>query len=348
MQENKKYKEVFSYQSTIGSVEAVEVNAKSGCIFLSSDTLSENINKHKVYVEEINFLTGKVVTYEPQVEGSLLQSIRIDNLTNNVRDIYLRNSINESYPLSNFCLLKDNLLFAYNYELESHHRIINFSKNQQLFNKLPNLFIFNRKKRFLDHYIKLTENDILDIRIIQSNLLSIETSQTHTLVICLYSINDKLELKLQSKYIDPLKYEINENLQFRRTFISKQLRIFNIFNNDIIIENMSGGILSLTINGNSLLTKEIKFDKVSSNINFITQDDYKILVACDSNNLNIYDKKTNKIFYSLISGSSTVIHKSFVPYKNKIGFHQVSSFDDRIIGVVGNMLRIYAFSHNLK
>ena len=53
-------------------------------------------------------------------------------------------------------------------------------------------------------------------------------------------------------------------------------------------------------------------------------------------------------WYALSGGSLSVFPKSFVKFKEYLGFHLLSLTNFSIIVATGNMLRIYAYNHNMK
>lgn len=66
------------------------------------------------------------------------------------------------------------------------------------------------------------------------------------------------------------------------------------------------------------------------------------------NNKNSFSDLLLDFWYLLIGGSSMVVPKSFSKFNGYEGFHLLQLTESFIVGALGNMLRIYSFSHNME
>jgi hypothetical protein len=64
-------------------------------------------------------------------------------------------------------------------------------------------------------------------------------------------------------------------------------------------------------------------------------------------NKNTFGDMMLDFWYLLLGGSSMVVPKSFIKFNEYEGFHLLQLTESIIVGGLGNMLRIYSFSHNM-
>jgi hypothetical protein len=89
--------------------------------------------------------------------------------------------------------------------------------------------------------------------------------------------------------------------------------------------------------------KFIQLDCKNNQINCFIADKFRIVIGFNNNLLSIYSKETGNLYFNLLGGSLTVIPKSFVAKPNFTGFHLIKITRTAIIGVLGNLIRVYSF-----
>ena len=226
----------------------------------------------------------------------------------------------------NYDFIKGNLLYLYNKETDQ--------------NKLYNIRLF--KKSTNAEYRSYIQFDII---------FSINKMENDNNQIGIFGIfKNKLYYKIYSI--------LNINLKLKTEFlIDNNPNIFINYNNILSINktidilNLSNNSISYLLNMNELNTynfekkekKYIQIDCKNNQINCFVADKFRIVIGFNNNLLSIYSKETGNLYFNLLGGSLTVIPKSFVAKPNFNGFHLIKITRTSIIGVLGNLIRVYSF-----
>jgi hypothetical protein len=103
-------------------------------------------------------------------------------------------------------------------------------------------------------------------------------------------------------------------------------------------------------NRNLVLLDPKTLDQVNSifssvSINSLSFNAFSLAVASDANSIHVFDTKTGAEKYVLLGGSLNpkALPKSYVPNPLHPGCSKVLMDEDRLIGVYGNLIRVYHF-----
>ena len=318
----------------------ISYNPEEQCVYLCknfNDPFIVKSNKNDIL--KFNLLKNNVSLLKITMEFNQICKIRnneiIKDNNNNVNCLSFLNKEanipfveNDNFVIVylNYDFIKGNLLYLYNKETDQ--------------NKLYNIRLF--KKSTNAEYRSYIQFDI----IFSINKMENDNNQIGILGI----FKNKLYYKIYSI--------LNINLKLKTEFlIDNNPNIFNFYSNipninkKIDILNLSKNSISYLLNMNELYTynfekKEKKFiqlDCKNNQINCFIADKFRIVIGFNNNLLSIYSKETGNLYFNLLGGSLTVIPKSFVAKPNFTGFHLIKITRTAIIGVLGNLIRVYSF-----
>ena len=318
----------------------ISYNPEELCVYLCknfNDPFVAKLNKNQI----INFNISKNTTkiYKISMEFNQISKIRSnDNLKENNNNFnsltFLDKEVNIPFIENdnfvivylNYDFIKGNLLYLYNKDTEDDK---NKLYNIRFFKKSTNIEYRSYVQFDVIFSINKFKNDI--------GILGIYKKKLYYKIYAIQNIN----LKLKKEFLldgnpNIFNYSINNNPN-----VNKKLDILNFSNNSI----------SYLLNMKELYTynfekKENKFIQINSNsneINCFVADKYRIVLGFNNNLLSIYSKETGNLYFNLLGGSLTVIPKSFVPKPNFNGFHLIKLTRTAIIGVLGNLIRVYSF-----
>ena len=334
----------------------------------------ENTNNN--YVQSNCLYTGKFICkFEPHVgflqhntgtnAVNYIKSLDVNNI-NSMGNInkYIHNTSNNTSNNTNtinttsnfFTINNNNVLHMINYysiidkvPISYINTIFRDKKFNNTSNSLmSNLYSFknldNPITSIVNEYI---EGDLIDI--IKSNINSIFFICIEKGEVYLNNHNTnntnskglKINLNTYSIKTHNLNYELyclsNSVIINTNTNNIKEYKRYYVTNGKLECTNISNN----GSNNNSSNTN-IKINHINSYNN-------KISLACSDNTLKIYtnNKELNDIselWYNLPGGSLKLLPKSMVLHEKYSGFHISRITDTSIIGVIGNLIRIYDFS----
>ncbi len=201
-------------------------------------------------------------------------------------------------------------------------------------NALPNVFVFKKTTRLyesfhvdLDHIL-----NIIPISDEEVALIGIYVNPTNS--------QKNLVLKIYKTNFFTLSREIvlyNGNVDNFDILYYNKVEMYYLINNVYLKKLENINVKQLKVNSISTL-------KSISSINCIEGDIFRIVIASDESYMAIFDIKTGKLWFNLLSGSRTVVPKSFVKHPNYEGFHLIKVTRNSIISVIGNLIREYRFT----
>ena len=82
-------------------------------------------------------------------------------------------------------------------------------------------------------------------------------------------------------------------------------------------------------------------------INCIYGDRFRVVAITDSNHhISTFSSESGELWYNLLTGSKTIVPKSFIAKDGFKNFHILKVTRSSIIGVIGNMFREYSFTYS--
>ncbi|CAG9331936.1 unnamed protein product [Blepharisma stoltei] len=146
-------------------------------------------------------------------------------------------------------------------------------------------------------------------------------------------------------------YPINQPAQNRYIFYPQNFgdnylsTVANINGTTYISVGNNSTVSLLKIDKNNQIVLVSKVEEKGKHFNSVSCNNFNFIAASNENSIYVYDSTTGKKRYVLLGGSANprLVPKSFVANTSKTGCVQAFIDEVKIVGVFGNMLRVYNF-----
>ena len=211
---------------------------------------------------------------------------------------------------------------------------------------IPNFFVFDLQHKYSNLNLRIDVGYLTEIAKFEDYLIILGfNTNTIDFVVNLYCTKEnKIKFKQNLPLYSRIGYNYFNNSPSYTSFIKNK----NVLS--IMFEGSQMVYFELLINNGILILNEIKSEdlNIPSELNYVSCDDFKFAFACGDNTIKVFSSKYRKLWYTLLSGSLTVMPKSFVADTNIRGFSKVLVTKTSIIASIGNMIRQYDFNSKFK
>lgn len=251
-------------------------------------------------------------------------------------------------------LIKNNrVLLINNFDLDEMFII---SKYKTV--NLHNLFIFQKDDTRNIERIKIDMEYLIEIASIRNYFVIFGFSQNLGLCVNLYSESNltfKYSTNIPLQPIDNSQQLLLDNIRInfandnfnpiKKTFLYNYCKV-NDESLMLVIPNSE--FVDISIKADKLVKNQyyLSDDLKKKKVNCVNFDKFKFVVSFDDGTIKVFSAKEKNLWYNLLSGSMTVIPKSFVAHPDIVGFSKIYLTKYSIIGAMGNLIREYSFNQN--